>query len=179
LIIALTTYDGGTLELTLPRNLIDAKKDEQTDQFFVLVNVEEITFEERIDEVSRILTMSLPHGAEEVEVIGTEVLGTSFVGIPSSENIIRILKDSSTPHDGKYLDKEVLTIKAGEKVRWINEDSAAHTITSGNPSDGPNGSFDSSLFMAGNSFEMTFTTPGSYDYFCMVHPWKTGKILVK
>lgn len=179
LIIALTTYGDGTLELTLPRNLIDAKKDGQTDQFFVLVNGKEITFEERIDEVSRILTMSLTHGAEEVEVIGTEVLGTSFVGIPASENIIRILKDSSTPHDGKYLDKEVLTIKAGEKVRWINEDSAAHTITSGSPSEGPDGCFDSSLFMAGNSFDVTFTTPGSFDYFCMVHPWKTGKILVK
>jgi len=41
-----------------------------------------------------------------------------------------------------------VSISVGGKVIWNNVDSAAHTVTSGTPSDGPNGTFDSSLFMA-------------------------------
>ncbi|MCH6571973.1 MAG: hypothetical protein IH780_05365, partial [Thaumarchaeota archaeon] len=48
----------------------------------------------------------------------------------------------------------------------------------GTPSDGPDGTFDSSLFMAGTTFEHTFDEAGTYDYFCMVHPWMTGTVQV-
>ncbi|MEO2201966.1 MAG: plastocyanin/azurin family copper-binding protein, partial [Nitrosopumilus sp.] len=40
------------------------------------------------------------------------------------------------------------------------------------------GLFDSSIFMAGSTFEFTFDEAGTYDYFCMVHPWMTGIINV-
>jgi len=70
------------------------------------------------------------------------------------------------------------TIYSGDTVNWSNDDTAAHTVTSGNASDGPDGTFDSSLFMAGTTFEVTFDESGSYDYFCMVHPWMTGNIQV-
>jgi len=72
-----------------------------------------------------------------------------------------------------------VTISVGDKVTWINDDSAAHTITSGSASAGLTGVFDSGLFMAGTTFEFTFDDAGTYDYFCMVHPWMTGKIIVK
>ncbi len=71
-----------------------------------------------------------------------------------------------------------VSIKAGDTVIWANDDTAAHTVTSGSPSEGPSGIFDSSLVMAGDSFEVTFDNSGSYDYFCMVHPWMTGSIKV-
>ena len=71
-----------------------------------------------------------------------------------------------------------LTINAGDTVEWINVDTAAHTVTSGSPADGPSGVFDSSLIMGGESFENTFDEAGSYDYFCMVHPWMIGDIQV-
>ena len=71
-----------------------------------------------------------------------------------------------------------LTINAGDTVEWTNTDTAAHTVTSGSPSDGPSGVFDSSLIMGGASFENTFDEAGSYDYFCMVHPWMVGNIQV-
>ena len=106
-------------------------------------------------------------------------MGISFAGGTKHGNVVKILSGSSTVHDGKYLDPETLTIKQGEKVKWENFDSAAHTVTSGTPSDGPSGVFDSSLFMAGHSFEVTFNEKGTFDYHCMVHPWKTGKIIVK
>jgi len=76
-----------------------------------------------------------------------------------------------------YIPAQV-TISVGETVTWSNDDTAAHTVTSGTPSDGPDGNFDSSLFMAGTTFDVTFDTPGSYDYFCVVHPWMTGKVQV-
>ena len=71
-----------------------------------------------------------------------------------------------------------VSVSVGETVTWSNDDSAAHTVTSGIPSEGPDGIFDSSLFMAGTTFEHTFDEAGQYDYFCMVHPWMTGKVQV-
>ena len=71
-----------------------------------------------------------------------------------------------------------LTINAGDTVEWTNADTAAHTVTGGSPANGPSGVFDSSLVMGGASFENTFDEAGSYDYFCMVHPWMVGDIQV-
>ncbi|MGD8431720.1 MAG: PEFG-CTERM sorting domain-containing protein [Nitrosopumilaceae archaeon] len=74
-----------------------------------------------------------------------------------------------------------VTIDVGGEVTWSNDDTAAHTVTSGTPSDGPDGLFDSSLFMAGTTFAVKFDgyEPGSYDYFCMVHPWMQGIVTVQ
>jgi len=72
-----------------------------------------------------------------------------------------------------------VTVVVGGKVTWSNGDSAAHTVTSGSAGGGPTGVFDSSLFMAGTTFSHTFTDAGTFDYFCMVHPWMNGKIIVK
>ena len=71
-----------------------------------------------------------------------------------------------------------LTINAGDTVEWTNADTAAHTVTGGSPANGPSGVFDSSLIMGSASFENTFDEAGSYDYFCMVHPWMVGDIQV-
>lgn len=71
-----------------------------------------------------------------------------------------------------------VTISVGDTVEWKNTDTAAHTVTSGSPADGPSGVFDSSLIMGGASFEHSFDTAGSYDYFCMVHPWMVGNVKV-
>ena len=71
-----------------------------------------------------------------------------------------------------------ITIKAGDTVKWVNADTAAHTVTGGTPADGPSGVFDSSLVMADASFSFTFDKAGSYKYFCMVHPWMVGSVTV-
>ena len=70
-------------------------------------------------------------------------------------------------------------IFVGDTVSWINDDTAAHTVTSGTPKDGPSGTFDSSLVMGGATFEYTFNDAGTYDYFCMVHPWMIGTVEVR
>jgi len=60
-----------------------------------------------------------------------------------------------------------------------NTDTAAHTYTSGTPGDGPDGIFDSSLVMAGESYEWTADVVGEIDYFCMLHPWMVGVLIVE
>jgi plastocyanin len=71
-----------------------------------------------------------------------------------------------------------VTVSAGEEITWSNDDSAAHTVTSGTPSEGHDGNFDSSLFMSGSTFSVTLDETGEYPYFCMVHPWMTGIVTV-
>lgn len=71
-----------------------------------------------------------------------------------------------------------LTIQVLDSIIWANADTAAHTVTSGTPVDGYDGKFDSSLFGPANSFKFQFTEAGTYDYFCIVHPWMTGVINV-
>ena len=71
-----------------------------------------------------------------------------------------------------------ISVGVGETVTWSNDDTAAHTVTSGSAADGPDGVFDSSLFMAGAEWSHTFDTAGEYPYFCMVHPWMAGVVIV-
>jgi len=71
-----------------------------------------------------------------------------------------------------------LTIDEGETISWYNADAAAHTVTSGTPENGPDGEFDSSMLMAGKSFSHKFYNSGTYNYFCMVHPWMVGVVSV-
>ncbi|MGQ0794847.1 MAG: PEFG-CTERM sorting domain-containing protein [Nitrosopumilaceae archaeon] len=71
-----------------------------------------------------------------------------------------------------------LTIELYDTVSWGNGDTASHTVTSGNPTDGPDGLFDSSLFGAGKLFSHKFVKGGTYPYYCAIHPWMIGKITV-
>ena len=71
-----------------------------------------------------------------------------------------------------------ITIFSGDTVEWMNDDTAAHTVTAGSPADGPSGVFDSSLVLGGASYSFTFNDAGAYDYFCMVHPWMVGNVQV-
>ena len=90
---------------------------------------------------------------------------------------------SSTPGcedtaEGCFIPSPV-TIDIGETVTWENNDTAAHTATGGSATDGLSGVFDSSLIIAGSSFSHTFDSVGTYDYFCMVHPWMSGTVIVE
>jgi plastocyanin len=65
----------------------------------------------------------------------------------------------------------LVTIGAGETVRWENQDLTSHTVTSGNPDDTEAGSlFDSQTIPPGGAFAHTFDHAGTYDYFCRFHP---------
>ena len=72
-----------------------------------------------------------------------------------------------------------ITIDVGDKVVWTNEDLAFHTVTSGNAADGPDGLFDSGMFKIDEQFSYTFKNSGSFDYFCTLHPWMEGIVIVQ
>lgn len=77
-----------------------------------------------------------------------------------------------------YLPSE-LTVPRGTAVIWEIEDTAAHTVTSGSPAAGGIAElFDSGLVMAGSQFEYTFEDEGTFEYFCIVHPWMIGTVTV-
>jgi len=72
-----------------------------------------------------------------------------------------------------------VTVDLGTIVTWSNTDTAAHTATSGSAADGPDGVWDSSLMYPGDSYTTPKLSSGEYPYFCMIHPWMTGVIIVK
>jgi plastocyanin len=78
-----------------------------------------------------------------------------------------------------YFDPQENTVAVGTTVVWTNNDEAAHTVTSGNPNEGPSGTFDSSMISPGKTFEYKFDAAGDTEYFCQVHPWMTGKVIVQ
>ena len=83
-----------------------------------------------------------------------------------------------TTADGCFIPKEA-TVDVGGKVIFSNKDTAAHTFTAGNATEGPSGVFDSGLVVAGSSYEWTPTAAGNVPFFCMVHPWMAGLIVVQ
>ena len=70
-----------------------------------------------------------------------------------------------------------LEVAAGTAVTWTNDDTVAHTVSSGT-TDGLTGLFDSGLVMPEAAFEYVFEEAGTYDYYCIVHPWMAGIVTV-
>ncbi|HKX04111.1 MAG TPA: cupredoxin family copper-binding protein [Methylomirabilota bacterium] len=65
-----------------------------------------------------------------------------------------------------------VTVKAGTTVTWINHDDDTHTVTS------TVNAFRSPGLDTDETFSYTFTTPGTYEYYCSLHPLMTGKVIV-
>ena len=72
----------------------------------------------------------------------------------------------------------MVTISAGESVTWVNQDSAFHSVTSGFY-DTPIDLFDSGYMDPYDSYTLTFDETGTYDYFCTLHPWMEGQVIVE
>jgi len=75
--------------------------------------------------------------------------------------------------DNFTFNPQQITVKAGTKVIWTNNDDIPHTVTS------KTGIFKSKAFDTDDKFSFTFTTPGTYSYFCSLHPHMTGSIVVE
>lgn len=67
-----------------------------------------------------------------------------------------------------------LTVAAGTTVEWVNRDDIPHVVVSDDKK-----TFKSRALDTDEKFSYTFTTPGTYSYFCSVHPKMTGKVIVK
>jgi len=109
-----------------------------------------------------------------------------FVGTtttpPTSPNTVFIALDSAIPgceDTNECFIPAVITVNVGDTIKWENKDSAAHTVTSGFAASGPDGHFDSNLFMSGQTFSWTAKAAGEYPYFDITHPWMAGVVIVK
>ncbi|MFQ5783013.1 MAG: PEFG-CTERM sorting domain-containing protein [Nitrosopumilus sp.] len=74
LIISIDATEDGSITLTIPRSVLDATINGEDDDFFVLVDGEEVDFDETSTSTDRTLTIEFPAGAEEIEIIGTFVV---------------------------------------------------------------------------------------------------------
>jgi plastocyanin len=100
-------------------------------------------------------------------IIATLVLTTPAVSVastaPGTSNV-EIVERAYNPH--------TVTVEAGATVTWKNTVLGPHTVTA----DG--GTFNSGTMQGGTSFSVTFTTPGTFDYSCLVHPTMHGVVVV-
>jgi len=97
---------------------------------------------------------------------------------PVFANVTMVSGAAKQSPDQKYYDPETITVKTGITVSWTNADSVSHTVTSGDPSAGSSGVFDSDLVKPGKTFQHRFDSVGTTSYFCSIHPWMTGKVTV-
>jgi plastocyanin len=92
---------------------------------------------------------------------------------------VSIANGASVPTNEEFFVPDDVQIAVGSAVTWKNEDTAAHTVTSGTVQDNtptPDGSFDSGILNPGDSFPFVFDKAGEYPYYCTIHPWMTAKV---
>jgi plastocyanin len=92
---------------------------------------------------------------------------------------VSIANGASLPTNEEFYAPDVARITVGSMVTWKNDDTASHTVTSGtvrNNTPTPDGTFDSGILNAGDSFPFLFDKAGEYPYYCTIHPWMTAKV---
>ena len=67
-----------------------------------------------------------------------------------------------------------LTVKAGTQITWTNGDDIPHTVVSDDHT-----TFKSKVLDTNDTFTFTISKPGTYSYFCSIHPKMTGKVIVE
>jgi plastocyanin len=134
-----------------------------------------------------IATNSLPvsdvqygHASARFKVLVVEdgVASTSTPVSTAAPNQISILGQAAP-----YFGPQNLTVKVGSTVTVVNDDFVVHTVTStdadpGNAQPAPNDIFDTGILANGESKQITFDKEGTYNYFCMVHPYMRGTVTV-
>lgn len=94
----------------------------------------------------------------------------------------------NTPAEVWY-DPPQIFVTIGDTITWYNDDREGHTVTSGKGSGRfgwmsddfgtPNGYFDSDRFMPGESWSYKFEESGTFSYYCTIHPWMEGVVIVE
>ncbi len=96
-----------------------------------------------------------------------------FVWTAASLPADDLRKEEKVTIDNFSFVPQVLTIKAGTSVTWTNKDDVPHTVVSTSKK------FSSRVLDTDDRFSFTFKEPGTYEYYCSVHPHMTGKVIVE
>ena len=92
---------------------------------------------------------------------------------PGGGGDITIVQGAGSQNNAQFYSPSTFTVKVGTTVTWANHDGTAHTVTTKGSS-----LFDSGVIPTGGTYKYTFTQAGTFDYYCTIHPWMTGKIVV-
>lgn len=107
---------------------------------------------------------------------GSQQQPTEDVSQEQSTEDVSIPQGAGVQKPGQtYYEPESITVSPGTVVAWSNDDEAVHTVTSGTPE---TGSFDSEIMSPGDIFKHTFNE-GTHEYYCVVHPWMLGEVIVE
>lgn len=107
------------------------------------------------------------------------------IGVAHAETyIINMPSGSSSPQAPFFWQVEstgntdgILSVAVGDVVRWENADTAAHTVASGNPTEGSSDLFYSGLIGPGKSFSYQFDEAGEFEFYCDIHEWMSVGIV--
>ena len=88
-------------------------------------------------------------------------------------NAVTIVKGASSPDIAQPFVPTTVSVDEGTTITWTNKDNAMHTVTE------VNNKFDSDLIPAGAKWQETFGDKGRFDYYCMLHPWMKGTVIVE
>ena len=127
---------------------------------------------EKVKEATQEITKETKNLEVKTKELASSKLPARLVSIPSGTSL------PGCEEVNLCYDPASLVIFVGGEIIWKNDDSSAHTVTSGNILEGPNGIFDSGLIKSGETFSFKFEKSGNYPYFCMIHPWATGSITI-
>jgi plastocyanin len=104
------------------------------------------------------------------------VLGAAFLGAAlAAAGLAPVVAagDTTVKIDNYVFGPADLTVKAGTTVTWINDDDIPHTVVATGKA------FRSKALDTDDKFSFTFTTPGSYEYFCSLHPYMKATVKVE
>jgi plastocyanin len=122
----------------------------------------------------------IPQTDEEAAEIQEDLAeGTDVVTTPGAEGADAGMGDRvEVAMINTTFEPNEITVQPGTTVVWTNEDTFAHTVTSG-AGEIADGMFDSGTLESGQTYEYTFDEPGIYEYFCSLHPGMVGTVVVQ
>lgn len=107
-------------------------------------------------------------------VLATMVALLAGAGRTASQGVSNAAGPTEVKIDNFTFAPVNLTVAAGTTVKWVNRDDIPHTVVSEDKS-----TFKSKALDTDDSFSYTFTKPGTYTYFCSIHPKMTAKVVVQ
>ncbi|MDH3313090.1 MAG: plastocyanin/azurin family copper-binding protein [Nitrosopumilus sp.] len=119
-----------------------------------------------------ILALSMPSNSDKKNTETSDLIVKGDVIMPT-----KVSRPGCEVQDICYIPSSIV-IEKGKQVTWENQDSAFHSVTSGFY-DEPTELFDSGHLDPFESFSLTFDESGTYDYFCTLHPWMKGQVIVE
>lgn len=149
---------------------------EQASETTIETSTEAVTEETITEETAEEVVVEVDTSAETTTVTVTETAEETAAETEEDEETVTETTPSTTEVDIRdyAYDEETITIKAGDTVVWKNYDSAPHTVTATSGAD-----FDSGKMSNGDTWEYSFTEPGTYEYYCTYHPSMKGTVIVE